>query len=109
MEAVKGIIFGHDKIEQGYKYLLGFVLITDEPLDNVSLRGETVIIGGSAVNMLTPALQCITKYKPPHAMGELGGAVMEVANWLQAENLEKAKPEETKPKKFKGKMQEGKK
>ena len=92
MEAVKGVIFGHDKIEQGYKYLVGLVLITDEPLDLVSLRGETVVMGGSPVNMLTPALQTLTKYKPPHAMGEIGGAMIEVANWHNPNTLEKVQP-----------------
>ncbi len=93
MEAVKGVIFGHDKIEQGYKYLVGFVLITDEPLDLVSLRGETVVMGGSPVNMLTPALQTLTKYKPPHPMGEIGGAILEIANWHKPDTLEKVKHE----------------
>lgn len=92
MEAVKGVIFGHDKVEQGYKYLVGFVLITDEPLDDVSIRGETVIIGGSPINVLTPALQMLTKYKPPHAMGEIGGAIMEVANYHSPSTLEKVVP-----------------
>jgi len=101
MEAVKGVIFGHDKIEQGYKYLIGIVLITDEPLDLVSLRGETVVMGGSPVNMLTPALQTLVKYKPPHPMGELGGAVIEVANWHKPDTLEKVKPETPKKKKAK--------
>lgn len=97
MEAVKGVIFGHDKIEQGYKYLIGLVLITDEPLDLVSLRGETVVMGGSPVNMLMPALQTLTKYKPPHPMGELGGAVIQVSK-LTPDNLEKVKPEQPKKK-----------
>jgi len=92
MEAVKGVIFGRDKIEQGYKYLVGFVLITDEPLDLVSLRGETVVMGGSPVNMLTPALQTLTKFKPPHAMGEIGGAILEVANYYKPDTLEKVVP-----------------
>ncbi len=103
MEAVKGVIFGHDKVEidgqQTYKYLVGVVLVTDEPLDLVAQRGETIVMGGQPVNLLTPALQCLTKYKPPHAMGEIGGAMLEVANWLKPENLEKVKPE--KPKKGK--------
>ena len=98
MEAVKGVIFGHDKIEQGYKYLVGLVLITDEPLDLVSLRGETVVMGGSSVNMLTPALQTLTKYKPPHAMGEIGGAILEVAKWHSPDTLEKVKLEQPKKK-----------
>lgn len=87
MEAAKGVIFGHDKNELGHKYLIGIVLVTDEPLDLVSPRGETIIMGGSEVNMLTLALQTLVKYKPPHAMGELGNAVIEVAS-LQPDNLE---------------------
>lgn len=93
MEAVKGVIFGHDKCEQGYKYLIGIVLVTDEPLDLVSLRGETVVMGGSEVNLLTPALQTLTKYKPPHAMGDLSGAVMEIANWHKPDTLKKVQHE----------------
>ena len=88
MEAIKGVIFGHDKIEQGYKYLVGLVLVTDEPLDLVSLRGETVIMGSSPINLLTPALQTLTKYKPPHPMGEIGGAILEVANHHSPSTLE---------------------
>jgi len=101
MEAIKGVIFGHDKVELGYKYLVGFVLITDEPLDLVSLRGETVIMGGSHINLLTPALQTLTKYKPPHPMGEIGGAIIEVASDLTPDRLEKVKLEQPKKKKAK--------
>ena len=79
MESVKGVIFGHDKNEHGHKYLIGLVLITDEPLDLVSPTGETVVMGGSPVNMLTPALQTLTKYKPPHCLGDLSNAIKDVA------------------------------
>lgn len=89
MEVVKGVIFGHDKIEQGYKYLIGIVLITDEQLNLVAPRGETVVMGGSPINMFTPALQTLTKYKPPHPMGDLSDAVLKVANDLKPDNLEK--------------------
>lgn len=88
-EAIKGVIFGHDKTERGHKYLVGLVLITDEPLDFVSPRGETIIMGGSPINLLTPALQTLVKYKPPHPMGEIGGAIIEVATYLKPEDLEK--------------------
>lgn len=91
MEAIKGVIFGHDKTKLGYKYLVGLVLITDEPLDLVSLTGETIVMGGTLVNLLTPALQTLVKYKTPHAMGEIGSAMMEVANDLKPERLEKVR------------------
>lgn len=92
MEAAKGVIFGHDKTELGYKYLVGIVLITDEPLDLVSPTGETIVMGGNDFNNITAGLQSLTKYKPPHNMGDLSGAVIEVSNWLHPDNLEKVKP-----------------
>lgn len=92
MEAVKGFIFGRDKKELDGKschsYLVSFVIITDEPLDLVDPRGETVVMGVSPINTLTPALQLLTKYKPPYPMGEAGHAIMMAAG-LNPENLEK--------------------
>lgn len=99
MEAAKGFIFGRGKTELGHSYLVSFVLITDEPLDLVSPTGETVIMGGSPVNSLTPALQMLTKYKPPHCLGDASSAIM-TASELNPKDLEKVKPPKKKAKKY---------
>lgn len=92
MEAVKGVIFGQDKVEHGHKYLIGLILVTDEPLDLVNPTGETIVMGGSEVNMLTPILQMLTKYRPPHCLGEFTNAIIEVSE-LKPTDLEKIKNE----------------
>lgn len=91
MEAAKGFIFGRDKNKLGHSYLVSFLLITDEPLDLVSPRGETVIMGGNNFNTLTLALQTLTKYKPPHCLGDVGHAILSVSEMNPA-NLEKVEP-----------------
>lgn len=70
MEAVKGFIFGRgeqttEKQLGKHSYLVSFVLVTDEPLENVNPIGETVVMGVLPENVITPALQMLTKYKLP--------------------------------------------
>lgn len=98
MEAAKGFIFGHDKNELGHKYLVSFLLITDEPLDLVLPRGETVIMGNNNFNTLTLALQTLTKYKPPHPLGDASNAILTTSK-LDPANLEKVEPPKKKAKK----------
>ncbi len=90
MEAAKGVVFGHDKTEFGYKYLIGIVLITDEPLELIEPRGETIVMGGGAGCLITAGLQGLSKYKPPHPLGDLSSAILTVAD-MKPENLEKKK------------------
>lgn len=94
MEAAKGFIFGRGETElmgvPCHSYLVSFVLITDEPLDLVSPTGETVVMGGSPISSLTPALQMLTKYKPPNPLGDASSAILHVSN-MNPTDLEKVK------------------
>jgi hypothetical protein len=92
MEAIKGFIFGRGKTElvgvPCHSYLVSFVLITDEPLDLVAPTGETIVMGGSPINSLTPTLQTLTKYEPPHCLGDASNAILSVSN-MNPQDLEK--------------------
>ena len=95
MEAVKGFIFDRGKIkinkndkDSKHSYLVSFVLITDEELSGV--LNETIIMGSFLENMLTPALDNLPKYKPPHCLGDASHAILTVSN-MRPDDLERIK------------------
>ncbi len=97
MEAVKGLVYGpREKVvtpnkKTAHKYLISFVLITDEPLTGLSPTGETVIMGGNAFdNALTTALESMTKYEPPYPLGEAGSAIIQIST-MNPNDLKKVK------------------
>ncbi len=80
MEALKGFIFDHKEVEvegkPAYKYLVSFILITDEQIQN--LESETVIMGGGDFNLITQGLQSLGKYRPPYHLGDASHAILSV-------------------------------
>jgi len=90
MESVKGFIFGRGEFEKRHVYLVSFILVTEQPLDNVSPTGETVIMGTCPGDMLTTGLEFLNKYKPPYPLGDANNAILLVSD-LNPNELEKIK------------------
>lgn len=85
-EAIKSVIWrkGEDTIngKKVYKYLIGAILVTDQPITGINDNGDNVgmsqIPGG--VNMFTEAFSAITKYKPPYNLGDLSDAMLSLGD-----------------------------
>jgi hypothetical protein len=86
-ESIKSVIWkkGEGEIQgkKVYKYLIGAILVTDQPIDGlVSESGDNVAMATipSDLNMLTNALSTLPKYKPPFTLGDLSTAMLDIAD-----------------------------
>jgi hypothetical protein len=86
MEAIKGVIYGKGQAEidksTKYRYLVGFMLVTDKRLTAVSETGETIIMGGQLFEAISQSLESIPKYKPPHPLGDLSSGIIRVCDMV---------------------------
>jgi hypothetical protein len=87
MEAIKTVIWRKEDIningKKVYKYLIGSILVTDQPIEGlVSETGDNVAMAEipSDLNMFTNAYSSLPKHKPPHKLGDLSTAMLDVAN-----------------------------
>ena len=95
-EAIKSVIWRQkDQNINGktvYKYLIGTILVTDQPIEGlVSETHDNVAMAEipSDLNMFTNAYSSIPKYKPPHNLGDLSDAILEIAD-MTPEDLKNA-------------------
>lgn len=113
MDLVKGFVYNRGEVEvdgkKKHSYLVGIVIVCDEPLKNLSDNeyrgknnlgglGETVIAGMVPFGGLSDVLNSLQKYEPPHAMGDLGSALMQM-KYLDLEELEKTNESQSKRRK----------
>lgn len=83
-EAIKAVIWKKEnqKIngKKVYKYLIGAILITDEPIDGITSGDNVIMEEIEGENDLTGILSRATKYKPPHILGDLSTAMLDIAD-----------------------------
>ena len=96
MEGVKGFIYDRGELplpngKPGKAYLVGFLLVTDQPLPNV--ESETFVMKTNrSHNWMTEAVAGCDKYRPPRKMGDIAIALMEMKDF-EMEDLEPLGPE----------------
>jgi hypothetical protein len=83
MEMIKGVILDRGEKELDiipvHTYLVSFMLVTDKPLNNLSSTGETIIMGVNQFsNVMTDAVKQAQTYEPPHKLGDVTNAVLDV-------------------------------
>jgi hypothetical protein len=102
-EVIKAVVWdrGVHEIEgkKVYKYLIGTILVSDEPIDGIT-PGDNVLMGVvDGENDITSALGRMEKYKPPYTLGDLSSAMLDIADMTpedmkQDEELESAESED---------------
>lgn len=88
MESSKSVIWRKEDLNVNnkklYKYLIGTILVTDQPIIGlVSQTGDNVAIGGASstnLNALTNAYSTLPKYNPPHILGDLSDAMLSISD-----------------------------
>ena len=89
MEAAKGVIWDHGVVKikgkKAHKYLVGFVLLTDEPIPAAARGSDACHIGGGRDNEITRALQTLRRYMAPRRLGDIGDVLTSVGEWDPAE------------------------
>jgi hypothetical protein len=83
-EVIKSVVWGKGihEIEgkKVYKYLIGTILVTDEPIDGIT-PGDNVLMGVvDGENDITNALSRMEKFKPPFTLGDLSSAMLDIAD-----------------------------
>jgi hypothetical protein len=84
-EAIKAVIWAKGEADiagkKVYKYLIGAILVTDQPIDGVG-PGDNVALAQipTDLNMLTNAFSVLPKYKPPYTLGDLSSAMLDIAD-----------------------------
>jgi hypothetical protein len=83
-EAIKGVIWfkGNHQIDgkKVYKYLIGAILVSDEPIRGIKDGSDHIIaeqIEGE--NDLTAIFSRMEKYEPPHKLGDLSNAILDIS------------------------------
>jgi hypothetical protein len=99
-EAIKSVIWRKEDItingKKVYKYLIGTILVTDQKIEGlVSESHDNVAMAQipTDLNMFTNAYSSIPKYKPPHKLGDLSNAILDIAD-MTPEDLKNATNEE---------------
>jgi hypothetical protein len=93
-EAIKSVIWrkGEETIagKKVYKYLIGTILVTDQPIDGIIDDGDHVAMSEdhTDLNMFTNAYATAPKFKPPYNLGDLSSAMLEIADMVP-EDLKK--------------------
>lgn len=82
-EAIKSVIWdrGIHQIEgkKVYKYLIGAILVTDEPIDGIG-PGDNIVMGVvDGENDITNSLSRMDKYASPFTLGDLSSAMLDIA------------------------------
>jgi hypothetical protein len=84
-EAIKSVIWAKGEYDMAgkkvYKYLIGTILVTDQPIDGVG-PGDNVAMKQipTDLNMFTNAFSVLPKYKPPYTLGDLSSAMLDIAD-----------------------------
>jgi len=84
MEAVKGVVWDHGQHKVNgssvHKYVIGMVLITDEPIKGLE-SGDNVVLDQTQACVISDALSRMKKYDAPYKLGDLSDAVLSVSNF----------------------------
>lgn len=91
-EAIKAVIWRKENVtvdgKKLYKYLIGTILVTDEPIDGIDNDGDNVVMGEvDGENDITNALSRMEKFKPPNPLGNLSQAMLAISNMDPSELL----------------------
>lgn len=90
-EATKSVIWskGEDTIngKKVYKYLIGTILVTDQPLTGIVDGGDHVAMSEdhTDLNMFTNAYSTVPKYESPHTLGDLSSAMLSIADMVPSD------------------------
>jgi hypothetical protein len=82
-EVIKAVIWdrGIHEIEgkKVYKYLIGAILVSDEPIDGIG-PGDNIVMGVvDGENDITNSLSRMEKYASPFTLGDLSSAILDIA------------------------------
>jgi hypothetical protein len=96
-EVIKSVIWKKEDVKikgkKLHKYLIGTILVTDEPIDGIIDGTDHVVMGEvDGENDFTNIFSRLEKFSPPYTLGELSEAMISISE-MTPDELEPKEPQ----------------